>query len=177
MKWRINTSNQGKLQEFKYLFSKYGIELSSTHVDLPEIHADPITVVAHKASQLEEHVLIEDTSLDVEGASVGINVRWLIDHLNECVGKKAVWRVLLAYRIGDEIHVFKGEVLGTIVKARGAGGFGFDPVFLPDRSNATLAEAKPDEVNARALAVDALISNKVFTTVPAIYQWDGPWQE
>lgn len=174
--WQLNTSNQGKLAEFQRLFAKYGISLSSTQFDLDEIDSDPVTVVAHKASQLGELILVEDTSLDIEGASVGINVRWLIDHLDDYIGKKATWRVLLAYRKGDDVFIFKGEVPGSIVPARGKQGFGFDPVFLPDQADQTLAESKPDEVNARALAVEAFAIQELFLSVKAIYDWDGAWQ-
>lgn len=175
--WHLNTSNAGKLKEFQRLFAKYGVTLSSTAFDLDEIDADPISVVAHKASQLNELILIEDTSLDIEDASVGVNVRWLIDHLDEYIGRKAVWTVLLAYRIDNDIFIYKGEVKGLIVSSNGSQGFGFDPVFLPNNSDQTLAESKPDEVNARALAVDALMTKELFTVVKAIYDWDGPWQE
>ncbi len=177
LEWQLNTSNKGKLQEFQRLFSKYGVTLSNTQFDLDEIEADAITVVAHKASQLGELILIEDTSLDIEGASVGVNVRWLIDHLNDYIGRRALWTVLLAYRFGDEVIVYKGEVPGTIVSPQGESGFGFDPVFLPNGSDQTLAQSKPDEVNARAWAVDALMKDDKFTTVKAIYDWDGPWQQ
>ncbi|QLH36204.1 MAG: non-canonical purine NTP pyrophosphatase [Parachlamydiaceae bacterium] len=118
------------MEEFQRLFASYNVSLSSTQFDLHEIEADPLTVVAHKASQLDELILIEDTSLDIEDASVGINVRWLIDHLDEYIGRNAVWRVLLAYRQGDIVFIFKGEVQGRIVSARGAQGFGFDPFFF-----------------------------------------------
>ena len=177
LEWQLNTSNKGKLQEFQRLFSKYGVTLSNTQFDLDEIEADAITVVAHKASQLGELILIEDTSLDIEGASVGVNVRWLIDHLNDYIGRRALWTLLLAYRFGDEVIVYKGEVPGTIVSPQGESGFGFDPVFLPNGSDLTLAQSKPDEVNARAWAVDALMKDDKFTTVKAIYDWDGPWQQ
>lgn len=175
--WKLNTSNPGKLGEFQRLFKKYDIDLLNSDVDLKEIEADPITVIAHKASQLDEMILIEDTSLDIEGANVGINIRWVIDHLNDYVGRQATWTVLLSYRKGDEVIIYKGEVKGFIVPPRQDGGFGFDPVFLPLNSDQTLAEAKPDHVNARALAVEALINNNKFAIVKAIYDWDGPWQK
>lgn len=174
--WHLNTSNSGKLKEFQRLFAKYDILLLSTQYDLHEIEADPIKVVAHKASQLHDLVIVEDTSLDIEGASVGVNVRWLIDHLEDYIGRKAIWRVLLAYRLADDVFIFKGEVQGMIVPSRGEKGFGFDPVFLPEGSNQTLAESKPDEVNARALAVDALIQGDLLIIEKAIYKWDGAWQ-
>lgn len=176
IEWKLNTSNLGKLNEFQKLFAKYDIRLIDSQFDLDEVDADPMTVIAHKASQLGEFILVEDTSLDIEGADVGVNVRWLIDHLNEYIGRKAVWMVLLAYRIDNQIFIFKGEVLGIIVSPQGEKGFGFDPVFLPVGSDLTLAQSKPDEFNARALAVDALVNNENCQVVDAIYEWDGPWQ-
>ncbi len=173
---KLNTSNQGKFEEFKRLFAKHGLTLIATHEDLPEIDADPVTVVAHKASSVPENVIIEDTSLDVEGAKVGINVRWLLDHLKDYAGKKATWTVLLAMHHNNTVVIYKGEVTGTIVQPEGQGGFGFDPVFLPDGCEHTLAEQKPDSVNARAKAVDALVKNQIYKQVPVIKEWHGRWQ-
>lgn len=173
---KLNTSNQGKYEEYKRLFSAHGYGLEATDVDLREIDADPVTVVVHKASQMPEGVIVEDTSLDVEGAAVGINVRWLLDHLPEFAGKKAVWTVLLAYQKEGNILVYRGVIDGVIVQPQGSGGFGFDPVFLPVGARETLAQSKPDEVNARAAAVKALISNDVFAERTPILNWDGPWQ-
>lgn len=176
MIWKLNTSNPGKFEEFKRLFSKEGQALDATHIDLEEIDSDPIQVIAHKASQLEENVLVEDTSLDIEGASVGVNIRWLLDHLKDYVGKKAEWTVLLAFKKENEVFIYKGSVSGTIVEPQGAAGFGFDPVFKPDGSAETLAESKPDSVNARAKAVQALIQGDLYMKHPVVQRWDGPWQ-
>jgi XTP/dITP diphosphohydrolase len=177
MMWKINTSNAGKLKEFGRIFSGHGISLLSTAIDLREPEADPTTVIVVKASQVGQRTLVEDTALDVEGADVGINVRWLLDNLSNCIGRKAVWRVRLAYREGNEVHIYKGEVRGTIVVSRGKEGFGFDPVFLPQDSDQTLAENKPDTVNARSLAIDALIHKKNLETKKVIDNWSGPWQQ
>lgn len=174
--WVLNTSNSGKLQEFERLFGRYGIALAASKRDLPEIAADPVLVAVHKAAQVEEGVLIEDTSLEVEDAAIGIEVRALLDTLDDYAGNRAVWRTLLAYRQGDLVYVYEGRVDGTIVHPRGEGGFGFDPVFLPDGAEFTLAESKPDSVNARAKAVDALIQNNVYAKMPPLAEWEGRWQ-
>lgn len=176
MTWKLNTSNAGKFEEFKRLFSQHGQTLETSHIDLKEIDADPIQVIAHKASQLGENVLVEDTSLDVEGADVGINIRWLLDHLKDYVGRKAEWTVLLAFRQDQQIHIYRGSVSGTIVPSKGSTGFGFDPVFLPHGAKQTLAEAKPDIYNARAQAVEALLKGDVWMQQAMIEHWDGPWQ-
>ena len=122
-------------------------------------------------------MLVKDTVLDIEGQEVGVQVRWLLHHLPEMAGKKARWSVFLAYRAEKTVYIYRGVVQGTIVTPKGNKGFGFDPVFLPDDSPKTLAEAKPDEVNARAMAVEALMAGDLFDSRPVIETWDGPWQK
>lgn len=41
-------------------------------------------------------MITEDTSLDIEGEKVGINVKWMMDFLSKFVGKHANWNVFLA---------------------------------------------------------------------------------
>ena len=43
-----------------------------------------------------EYVITEDTSLDIEGEKVGINVKWMMDSLPKFVGTHANWNVFLA---------------------------------------------------------------------------------
>jgi XTP/dITP diphosphohydrolase len=174
---KLNTSNPGKFEEFKRLFEESGYTLEGTAVDLPEIDADHLTIVVNKASQLEEDIIVEDTSLEVEGAEFGTNIRWLLDHLQEYTGRKALWVVLLAVRQGNEILIYKGTVLGTIVNPKGTSGFGFDPFFLPEGATQTLAESKPDHFNARAQAVQALVTGNIWAKRPVMKQWKGPWQK
>lgn len=173
---KINTSSKSKLQEFKRLFAAHGQELESSALDLPEIDADPLIVIRHKASQVPPGVLVEDTSLHIEGKSVGIHIRFLLDHLADCLGKEALWEVLLAVNQNGRILVYQGQVRGKIVKPAGEGGFGFDPYFLPEGREKTLAEEKPDSVNARALAVQALFSGKTFAICDLLKEWNGKWQ-
>ena len=41
---------------------------------------------------------------------------------------------------GEEVKVFEGKTLGTIVTPRGKRDFGWDPVFQPDGFDKTYAE-------------------------------------
>lgn len=174
--WQINTHNTYKQKELNRLFGKHGQNFEFSTIDLNEIDSDPINVIAHKASQLGEYVLVEDTSLDIDGADIGVNLRWKKDELHHHVGKKAIWRVLIAYRAGDCVFVYKGEQEGTIVQPREKKGYGFHPIFQPKGSTKTLAELSNDEYNARAAAVDNFMKNNYHTVVKALYNWDGPWQ-
>jgi len=56
------------------------------------------------------------------------------------------------------VALFTGVVEGRIVAPRGAGGFGYDPIFEVDGEGATFAEMTPEEKNAfshRGRALDA----------------------
>ena len=57
--------------------------------------------------------------------------------------------------------VVHGEWRGRIVRApRGSGGFGYDPIFVPDREQRTSAELGPEEKDAashRGRALRALL--------------------
>lgn len=175
--WVLNTSNKGKLEEFERLFAKYGAAIEAKEIDLHEIQADPITVAVHKASQMGNGILIEDTSLDIEGADVGVNVRWLLENLSEYEGRQALWRVLLAYQKNGLVYVYEGTISGTIVQPTGEEGFGFDPVFQPNGSKYTLAQEKNDAMNARAKAVEALFHGSPIAILPPITDWEGEWQD
>lgn len=49
---------------------------------------------------------------------------------------------------GEDIHVFEGEVRGTITPApQGSNGFGYDPVFRPDGYAETFAMLSPAQKN------------------------------
>ncbi|MFI5344657.1 MAG: non-canonical purine NTP pyrophosphatase [Chlamydiales bacterium] len=174
--WKMNTSNAGKLEEYKQLFAKHGFDLSASTMDIREIDADPLLVVVHKASQMNEMVLIDDTALHIEGEEIGIHIRWLLSHLANYIGKSAEWIVFLAYRKENKVHIYQGMVKGKIVPPQGEGGFGFDAMFLPNGSEKTLAQGKPDEINARAMAVQALIKNEPIAILPTMNQWEGAWQ-
>jgi inosine/xanthosine triphosphate pyrophosphatase family protein len=172
----LNTGNNNKLKEFIRLFAKYQISLRATCQDVPEICADLVTVVIHKASQIGEGVLVEDTSLEIDQASVGINIRWQLDDLPKYIGRKAVWRVLLAYQQKGRVYVYEGKISGQIVEPKGDRSFGFDPFFLPEGSKYTLGESKPDSFNARAKVVEAFVLKMPISVHAPLFDWKGSWQ-
>ena len=174
------TSNAGKWREF----TRLGLRAGRVALDLPEVEAGPMDVALQKSRVAGPLTLVEDTSLDVEGASVGVNVRWLLDSVASLEGRPATWRVLLAANDGRRVRVSEGAVHGRIVRPSGPGGFGFDPVFAPDGSGGmTLADlegcGRKDSVSARALAVRALVTGAPpVADVPldGIPEWTGQWQ-
>ncbi len=172
--WRVNTSNLSKRAEFSRFF---GEKLEFTNFELREIaHPDPWLVMQHKVSQIEQDfVIVDDTSLEVEGGQFGTNIKWLLAELDKHLGAKAVFRVLIGYREKDKVHLFAGEVQGSIVHSRGNSNFGFNSMFLPAGTNQTLGEDLPDRYNARAIAVAKLLKGEGLT-LPLLTDWQGDYQ-
>lgn len=95
------------------------------------------------------------------------NMNCLLKHLND-VGAfadgntpKACFRTSVALVYNGEEHFFDGTVEGHIVPdKRGNGGFGYDPIFVPEGYDKTFAELGNDVKNGishRARAVAKLV--------------------
>lgn len=72
--------------------------------------------------------------------------------------RTARFRCVVTLMIGGEPHFFEGSIEGKIAYERsGKGGFGYDPVFLPDvypgRSMAELTEEEKNAVSHRGVAL------------------------
>ncbi|MCA1848151.1 MAG: RdgB/HAM1 family non-canonical purine NTP pyrophosphatase [Actinobacteria bacterium] len=168
------TTNEHKRREVERIL---GVELERAALgpqDVPEVQAlDFAEVAARKARSAYEAlgeppypVLVEDSGL-VIGAWNGLPgalTKWFLSSVgNEgllrmlCGGDRrarAVCAVAVADR-GGKVRVFRGEVEGSVApEPRGEGGFGWDPIFVPEGSGLTYAqmgEAKnEDSHRARA---------------------------
>ena len=179
----LKTSNEKKLAEVRRFGLQVQAELGE---DLPEVDGTPEEVVMYKALAAGENVLVEDTSLDVEGFSAGVNIRWMLDKLKQdlkgsSASPMAIWRVMLAVHHAGVLYVAEAQVRGTMVgDARGA-GFAFDQHFIPSGSTLTLGELDAiglkDSVSARKAAVLRLLNGNCKTYLVAdIPAWAGAYQ-
>jgi XTP/dITP diphosphohydrolase len=159
------TTNEHKRREVERIL---GVELERAAPDVPEIQAlDLAEVAAHKARSAYEAlgspphpVLVEDSGL-VVGAWNGLPgalTKWFLSSVGnegllgmlcaEDRSARAVCAVAVAGRRG-EVRVFRGEVRGEIApEPRGEGGFGWDPIFVPEGGELTYAQmgdAKNDD--------------------------------
>lgn len=73
---------------------------------------------------------------------------------------KARFRATIAIAVPDlEVHLTEGECLGEIIpEERGAGGFGYDPIFFIPELNHTMAELGMDEKNRVSHRARAIMS-------------------
>lgn len=167
------TSNPNKAREAAEIL---GVELKSVGLDLPELQAlDVAQVAAAKAAAAREAlgapdspILVEDSGLVVESWNglPGALAKWFLKSVGnegllrmlsdeEDRSARAVCAVAIALADGS-VRVFLGEVGGSIApEPRGSGGFGWDPIFVPEGRTETYAELGPrkhqDSHRARAL--------------------------
>jgi XTP/dITP diphosphohydrolase len=169
------TTNEHKRREAQAIL---GVELEGAALgDLPEIQAlDVAEVAAEKALRAydalgapEHPVLVEDSGLVVEAWNglPGALTKWFVASVgNEGIlrmlaggdrSARAVCAVALA-DVDGEVRIFWGEVAGTLApEPRGAGGFGWDPIFIPEGGGLTYAQmgAAKNEDSHRTRALRA----------------------
>ncbi|MEO0468562.1 MAG: RdgB/HAM1 family non-canonical purine NTP pyrophosphatase [Bacteroidota bacterium] len=76
------------------------------------------------------------------------NIDKLLEELHGQSERSARFRTVIAYIDGEDVHTFDGVAEGEILTARqGEGGFGYDPVFLPQGESRSFAELSPQEKN------------------------------
>jgi XTP/dITP diphosphohydrolase len=155
---------------------RMGFPLEHVSLDLPEPQAlDPAEVVEAKArgayARLSRPVVVEDSGLAIRawGGFPGALVKWL----ERSAGIGAIPRMLegftdrsatatcaIAYFDGNDLVSAQGESAGSVAAApRGAGGFGWDAIFIPEGSARTFAEMfdeEKDRVSHRRRAWEAL---------------------
>jgi XTP/dITP diphosphohydrolase len=172
------TGNPGKLAEARRLIGGgTGTDLEAIEVDLPEIQSlDYLEVVRAKGEEawrrLGRPLVVEEAGLDLAALNgfPGPLVKWMLEAMGAgglartaaALGDpRATARCLLLYRDGERERVAEGTTEGVLVPPRGAGGFGWDPVFLPEGSERTFAELaglEKDAVSHRGRAWRALLA-------------------
>lgn len=89
------------------------------------------------------------------------NIELLLKNLEGIAFRKARFITVITLILHGTSHQFEGILNGTIIDSpRGTGGFGYDPVFVPEGETRTLAELTMDEKNAishRARAIQKLL--------------------
>lgn len=170
----LATRNEGKLRELRALLAMPDLVLESfaQHPLIGELEETGVTFEAnarakaiHAARSSGVLALGEDSGLEVDalGGAPGVlsarysgahgddaaNIAKLLRELARVESRRArfVCAVAVAEPDGEVTGTARGTCEGSIALApRGAGGFGYDPIFLPDGANGrTMAELTPDE--------------------------------
>jgi XTP/dITP diphosphohydrolase len=181
------TRNAGKLRELQALVAPLGVEVKSL-ADFGDVEvvedADTFEGNAEKKAQAALQLsglpsVGDDSGLEVEalngapgvrsarfagaGHDDGANNQKLLQVMEGAANRRARFRCVLVYLdpAGRRL-VAEGECRGSILEApRGGGGFGYDPLFLVEGRQETMAELAMDEKNRlshRARAFASLVA-------------------
>ena len=185
MKIVFATNNAHKLSEVRAVLGE-GFELVTLREvgiteDIPETGATLDENASQKAHYVYERTgldcFADDTGLEVEalngapgvrsaryatdGHDFAANNRKLLRELEGKSNRKARFRTVISLIRGGVEQQVEGIVNGTIATAEaGCGGFGYDPLFIPEGHEVTFAEMSADEKNAishRGRAVAELV--------------------
>jgi XTP/dITP diphosphohydrolase len=179
----LATRNPHKLREFAALLEGVEIEPLPERVELPPETGATFTENALPKARTAAHATgrlafaddsgIEAAALDGEpgvrsarfagdGATDADNLARLVAEAPAGSALAYVCVIALVDPDSGEERTFEGRCTGTMAPApRGAGGFGYDPVFVPDdrddnRTMAELSPAEKDAISHRGRAARAL---------------------
>ncbi|RMH53600.1 MAG: RdgB/HAM1 family non-canonical purine NTP pyrophosphatase [Bacteroidetes bacterium] len=169
----LATRNPGKVREMRALLHDLPVRLHSVadFPDAPDVEEDAPTLEGNarkKAAALHAHTglptLADDTGLEVSalGGRPGVhsarfagpqaddaaNRARLRRLMQDQPDRTARFRTVLAFIDGKETQLFEGLCTGRLLtEERGHGGFGYDPLFVPDGETRTFAELSQEEKN------------------------------
>lgn len=157
MKILFATSNIHKVLEGNEIGKEFGIEFKQISVPYPEIRDEDVGKVAEDGakfvfSKIKKPVIVEDTGLFINALNGfpgpysafvfgKIGNEGILRLMKGINNRKAEFISAIGYCDSNGVKIFKGILEGTISKSpKGDKGFGYDPIFLPDKSRRTLAE-------------------------------------
>lgn len=77
------------------------------------------------------------------------NMNLLLENMKGKKNRKAHFSTVIALIIGDTVRFFEGRVDGVITESpTGNGGFGYDPIFMPEECEVTFALMSAEEKNS-----------------------------
>jgi len=164
------TGNIHKYNEISAFFNKENLNyvLKQKNIKTIEVQAESIKEIAlYKLESIKGQVngsyFIEDAGFFVDTPLNGFPGVYS-SYVMKTLGNKGILRLIddfektqahftssiaLYFKPLDKNLIFEGDVYGRVSKTiRGSGGFGFDPIFLPNvMPDSTFAELTTDEKN------------------------------
>ena len=186
----LATRNANKLEEIRDVLGldPHTVKSSFDYPQIPDVVEDKDTLEGNaikKAATIAAATgcwaLADDSGLEVDalGGAPGVySARYAGEHcsyLDNCnkllfelegkTNRRARFRTVLALvNLVGEVRTLEGAMEGKILtEMRGDGGFGYDPVFMPDGYDLSYAEFAPAEKNR--------ISHRGKALQAAIEQW------
>jgi len=172
------SSNINKYNEINHLVSarKNSFEVTFRMMELKEIQSDSLLEVAeNKVLQAfrinKKEIFVEDDGLFIEAlkdfpgvyssyVNKTIGNVGILDLLGNKVNRNASFKSIIAFHDGNKIELFTGEIKGKIGFELTTGGWGFDPIFIPENSDLTFGQMDmktKNQISHRKVALDRFL--------------------
>jgi len=185
------TNNPHKADEVRSIlgdrFQILTLGEAGIHKDIPEPHETLEANATEKSRTIFEltgkNCFSEDTGLETkalngepgvrsaryagDGRDFDANIGKLLQQLEQEPDRRARFRTVISLIMDKKEWLFEGICEGRITNVKkGTGGFGYDPVFVPDGADKTFAEMTMEEKNRfshRKKAMEKLIQHLTQT--------------
>jgi XTP/dITP diphosphohydrolase len=165
------TNNLHKIQEVQAILAGRHTILGLADIGCTEELLEEQDTIPGNSFQKADYVFrtynvpcfADDSGLEVEAlnGAPGVHSAYFAGPQRSHQDNRAQFRTVITLVTPSMTQQFEGTLNGTILtEKRGAGGFGYDPIFLPDGYNKTLAEMSAEEKNQishRAKAIGKLV--------------------
>ena len=179
------TNNKHKIEEVSSLLSGkveiISLAAAGLEGEIPEtsdtLQGNALQKAQWVWNRTKSDCFADDTGLEVEAlngapgvysaryagehCSFDDNIDKLLRALQGETNRKAAFRTVICLIENGEPHYFEGKIEGTILTERhGVGGFGYDPIFLPNRYAVSFAEMPlkvKNLISHRGLSVKKLV--------------------
>lgn len=184
MKLIFASNNQHKIEEIRSHFGEdfefVTMKEAGIEMDIPEPYLTLEENAREKSTTIytltKQNCFSEDTGLEVEALNgePGVksarysgedrnyarNTQYLLQKMEGKTNRKARFRAVVSLILYGKEYQFEGVCNGHIqTSVRGEGGFGYDPVFVPEGSHITFAEmttAQKNQFNHRRIAMEKM---------------------
>ena len=163
------SSNRHKYDEAKTILTSRGISIRFYKLELEEIQSNSLKKIALRKSiqayaKIKKPVIVEDDGLSI--APLNDFPGPYSSYVFKTIGNKGILNLLdnnreatfisiISYYDGHNSKSFVAEINGTISKTVQGMGWGYDPIFIPEKSKKTFAElTNKNELSHRYLALN-----------------------
>jgi XTP/dITP diphosphohydrolase len=150
------STNENKFFEVKSILSSWNISIEFTKISLVEIQSDSLEEIAREKvntafEKVRSPVIIEDDGLFIDSLKgfpgqyssfvfQTIGNDGILKLLAGSAKRSAYFRSVIAFSDGITPSISEGIVEGKISSRITEGGWGYDPIFVPEGINLTFAE-------------------------------------
>ena len=165
------SSNENKFQETERILSNFGMQINFFKTTLEEIQSNDLNDIAEQKAInayeiVKKPVIIEDDGLFIDSLNGfpgpyssyvydTIGNKGIMNLLENCETRDAKFVSIIAYCDSDcDVKLFESSIPGKISSIIEKGGWGYDPIFIPDGESKTYANVSDkDKLSHRAASL------------------------